>query len=93
METKKFNYTIREVAQLVGKSENLIYRRLTEKSSKYTVQFARKEGDRWVFHKEFVDKAIECGNSIIVKKSVDKKPLENYIIGGSTSCRKELANG
>ncbi|OGJ86575.1 MAG: hypothetical protein A2487_13550 [Candidatus Raymondbacteria bacterium RifOxyC12_full_50_8] len=93
METTKFTYTIREMAQIVGKSENLIYRRLTEKNSKYLIRFARKEGDRWVFQREAVDKAIEKGESIISKKPVARARAESYICSGSVPCGKELANG
>jgi hypothetical protein len=58
-------YSIHEMALLLGKSDNLIYRRLTEKPQKYVVRYARKEGDRWVFDKSLVDDAIRKSESII----------------------------
>ncbi len=63
-------YTISEVAAIIGKSENLIYRKLTEKNSKYTVRFVRKEGDRWVFNRKMVDDAVGNGESVVVKKKL-----------------------
>jgi hypothetical protein len=86
-------YTISEVAAIIGKSENLIYRRLTEKNSKYTVRFVRKEGDRWVFNRKMVDDAISKSESIVVKKTIEKLSPNHYIYGGNISCGKELPNG
>jgi hypothetical protein len=92
-ETKLHAYSIKEIAALTGKSCNLIYRRLTEKQKRYTVRFARREGDRWVFDKESVDSAIAAGESIIVKRSgisaVDQETAIKYISGQFRSCGKE----
>jgi hypothetical protein len=87
-------YTISEVAVITGKSKNLIYRRLTEKNSKYTVRFVRKEGDRWVFNRKMVDDAVGNGESVVVKKQVDKPKIEDYFdTNGQVPCQKELAHG
>jgi hypothetical protein len=60
-------YSVRQIAQLTGKSANLIYRRLTERPKRYIVRHARKEGERWVFDRTLVDEAITRGESIIAK--------------------------
>ena len=85
-------YDVQELSLITGKSANLIYRRLTEKDSKYRVKYARKEGDRWVFDKDQIDKAIQNGESIIVKKGslqvFDTATALKYLKGRSRSCGK-----
>jgi len=93
--SRKSIYTVREISELTGKSENLIYRRLTEKPKKYLVRFARKEGERWVFNKKLVDEAIANGESIIVRADaadcIDDDTVVNYFSGKSKSCGKKAA--
>jgi hypothetical protein len=92
-------YTVKDIALLTNKSENLIYRRLTETPRKYQIRFARREGERWVFNKAQVDQAIASGQSIIIKSpcdsGLDKRAVLNYIYRQSKSvpCGKELAGG
>ena len=93
---KKLVYTVGELANLVGKSANLIYRRLTEKEPRYVVRFARREGDRWVFDKNQVDSAIQKGESIIIKRTspkiIDSATALRYLNRRSRSCGKEVSD-
>jgi hypothetical protein len=79
-------YTIQQVAAMLGKSENLLYRRLTEKLKRYEIRYVRKEGGRWVFDKQKVDQAIANGESIIVRIGVDIDKVLHYFSGESRSC-------
>jgi hypothetical protein len=85
-------YNINDVARLTGKSENLIYRRLTESPKKYVVRFARKEGKSWVFNRELVDNAVRAGESIIIPVGsaalIDESNVIRYLFQGSESCGK-----
>ena len=91
-------YSIKQFAELVGKSRHLIYRRLTEKPRKYVVRFARKEGETWVFSRELVDKAIQCNESLITRakkhNSIDLETALSYFLKNneSESCGKEILN-
>jgi hypothetical protein len=69
-------YTVKEMSQIVGRSPNLIYRRLTEDPKRYIVRFAHKEGGGWVFDKVQVDEAIKNGESIITREKISK-PTDN----------------
>lgn len=84
-------YTVADVAGLVGKSTNLLYRRLTEKPQRYTAKFARKEGERWVFDRGLVDSAIARGESLITRATshtlVDTTAAAAYFSGESRSRR------
>ena len=62
-----YTYTLKEFALRVGKSANLIYRRLTEEPPRYRIRFARREGGRWVFDRQQVDAAIAKNESLIVR--------------------------
>jgi len=85
-------YTVKEISQLTGKSEHLIYRRLTEKPKRYHVRFSRKEGESWVFDKKLVDDAIAHGESIIIRacaiETIDDTTAVNYFLGETVSCRR-----
>jgi hypothetical protein len=84
------SYSLMDISLLTGKSKNLIYRRLTEKNSRYKVRFARKEGATWIFDKAQVDKAIGLGESIIVSstsmKAIDDTQALTYFSKESRSC-------
>lgn len=60
-------YTVKGFAALVGKSPNLLYRRLTEQPPRYRIRFARREGGRWVWDRQQVDAAIARNESLIVR--------------------------
>lgn len=83
-------YSLNEIALLVRKSANLIYRRLTEKPPRYRVRFARREGGRWVWDRKLVDAAIARGESIIVPvdspQTIDDASAIAYFMGESGSC-------
>lgn len=83
-------YNLKEFATLTGKSQALIYRRLTEQPPRFTVRFARKEGARWVFNQKCVDDAIAAGESLIVhqKNSIDQEAVFRYITNRFRSCGK-----
>lgn len=89
----KMTYTIKEFADRVGKSPNLIYRRLTERPRRYIVRFARKEGERWVFDANKVEAAIEEQESLITKTKpeelVDEDTARSYFKNGFRPCGKE----
>lgn len=84
-------YTLHEFALLTGKSQNLIYRRLTEKPTRFTIRFARKEGGRWVFDRKSVDDAVAAGESLIIpqQKNIDQDAVFQYITNRFRSCGKE----
>lgn len=86
-------YSLKDFAALTGKSPNLIYRRLTEKPQRYTVRFARREGERWVFDRKNVDAAVAANQSLIVRKNrstaVDQETAIKYISGEFRPCGKE----
>jgi hypothetical protein len=69
------NYNIQEISEFTGKSVNLIYRRLTENPRRYEIRFARKEGERWMFYKKFIDEAI-AKNEPLIRKEPSMKYLE-----------------
>jgi hypothetical protein len=88
-------YSLNELAPLVCKSANLIYRRLTEKPPRYRVRFARREGGRWVWDRKQVDEAIAKGESIIIPvdspKTIDDDAAIAYFMGESMSCGRHKA--
>jgi hypothetical protein len=90
----KKTYTVKQLSNLVGKSRNLIYRRLTEKPRKYIVKFARKEGETWVFDRQKVDNAIQMNESLIIRadnhKAIDINEALTYFIKEAKSCGKEI---
>jgi hypothetical protein len=73
-------YTLKELATLVGKSSNLIHRRLTENPRRYVVRYARREGGRWIWDREKVDHAIDRGEAIII-------PAENHEVSSEEALR------
>lgn len=85
-------YRIKQIAEITGKSENLIYRRLTERPKRYIVRFGRKEGAHWVFDRKKVDEAISRDESIIVPANsflaIDDKTALDYFLGTSGSGRR-----
>ena len=82
---EKGTYSVKDIGNLTGKSDNLIYRRLTETPRKYTVRFARKEGKTWVFNRILVDEAIQRGESIIIPVEapdfIDENTAIHYFSG------------
>ena len=86
-------YTLKQFAMLVGKSKNLLHRRLTEKPKRYAVRFARKEGYRWVFDRKLVDSAIANGESIVVRSNsaiaIDNDRALSYLVNESKSCGED----
>jgi predicted DNA-binding transcriptional regulator AlpA len=83
-------YTLKEFANLTGKSQALIYRRLSEQPTRFIIRFARKEGDRWVFDRKSVDNVIAAGESLIIPKNraVDRDAALKYISNRFRSCGK-----
>lgn len=77
-------YTVKEMAQLLKKSENLIYRRLTELPRRYYIKGAHKEGNTWRFNRKKIDQSIEEGGSVLCKiEELDKEivSVEQYLAG------------
>jgi len=67
MSNESVYYSLREFAKIIGKSPNLLHRRLTEKPKRYEISCAIKVGGEWRFSRSLVDQAVETNEPLYVK--------------------------
>jgi len=72
-------YSLAEMAQLLGKSANVLYRRLTEKPKRYVLKFSVKVGNEWKFNKKLVDEAIDKNEPIYSRLKGQNDGLDSRI--------------